>query len=1208
MHIRRLELHGFKSFVDRQVFHFGSGIAGVVGPNGCGKSNVVDAIKWVIGEQSAKSLRGTQMQDIIFNGSAGRRKVGMAEVVVTLAADDEPFPGDYARFSEIQIGRRLYRDGNSEYLLNQEKVRRRDVTDLLLDTGVSNKLYSFIEQGQIGRVIEARPEQRRTLIEEAAGISRFKARKEEAESKLEESLRNLERATDVAEEMGRRLRVLEKQVEKAIRFRRAQAQQRQGELYLGLVKFNALSGDRKALNQDLLVAKRDASTLDRDELRRSGEIEQRRKEIGVMTAAVARLREDLSEFEAQRRETESARHYQAREAKSLNERIETSTRDATLARGQRAEAHADLTRLEGELEASRAAAADRTQVRLGHEERGESLLQELATIRPQVEGLKKEHMSLITGLVRKRTRLQANEQRQEEQGRRLVSFKQDREQVDTDLASLQAELGLVQAGLEQEQSGRAQLLAELEAARKCEAGEREAAGKARSQMDEIEKRITLAEREQVRIEARFQSLEELERSHAGVEGGARKALEAVPEASLLAQHLHVSAELEPALRGALGEALEHVIVADTDQLLKAAQAASQGGRTGLLIPGESAEGLFAELATSPDGKGALGRILGPCEQASELSEALQLHEQTGHAVACADGSFVGRDGVVFVGDGRRGAGLAILERRRQMETLVEELAHAKRRLSDQQAAREEAQSQLEGTRERAAAALKEVEAHLACLEQARSRVGEVELELRDKTRQLESREERVRALATEHGRLEGRLQALRDDAEQLRKEIARDEERQVGAEEKLKHLQAELVRRETEASEAREALSAARTEGEAALERVKLLEQSVLAARSRRTEAQARLERATQERSASEKRVEQLREDDARLATGLQRLGEQQAEKREQLGRDAELLSRGGSNLEIAETGLRDAREKAQRIRDRITRLEMKVQEVRLSLSALRDKVEGRYAVSLPGMLDRLDREAVLLLEGEQAPIPVPGLDVEEVPPFRVVPSMLEESSRIQAWVARLGDLREQVERLGQVNLAALEEYEEVAERYDWLDDQRNDLEQSVATIRRTIGDINKTCRMRFRTAFDRVDRNFRSVYPRLVGGGQARLKLTDSEDLLSAGVDIFVQPPGKRLQNLSLLSGGEQAMCAIALLFSLFKVKPSPFCLLDEVDAPLDDSNGARFNSVLREMSELTQFIVITHNKKTMEVMDTLYGITMPDPGISRLVSVKVS
>jgi chromosome segregation protein len=1209
MHIRRLELQGFKSFVDRQTFHFGSGIAGVVGPNGCGKSNVVDALKWVIGEQSPKSLRGANMQDVIFNGSAKRKRVGMAEVVVTFAAGDEPFPGDFARFPEVQIGRRLYRDGGSEYLLNQEKVRRRDVVDLLMDTGVANKMYSFIEQGQIGRIVAARPEQRRTLIEEAAGISRFKAKKEEAESKLDDSLSNLDRATDVAEEMGRRLRSLEKQVEKAVRFRRAQAEQRQGELYLGLVKFNAFIGDRKQLNHDLLLAKRDGETATRDLARRNREIEERRKEIGVMAAAVSKLRDELSELEAQRRETESARHYQGRESETLATRLEVLVRDAADASRRRAEAHAEATRLEGELQASTASAADRAEVLRRHDERCTSLVQELVAFRPRVEGLKREHMNLVTGLVQKRTRLQVNQQRQVEQKERIRSFAQDRAEVDVDLAGLQGQLALTKVGLEQAESGRAEVLAELDAARRAEGEERSTVGRAKAEKAAAEKRITQAERELARLEAQVQSLEDLDRSHAGVDGGARKALDAVEGASVLAEHLRVPADLEPAVRGALGEALEHVIVHSREDLLCAAEAAAKAGRTGLLMPGVGADGLAAELAGTETGHGALGRLLGQCERAANLLEALPIHERTGHAVACDDGAFVRGDGVVFVGDARRGAGLAILERRRRLEALQGQLTTARERVDELQGVATNAEAAVEAAEARAESASTRVEALRRRVEEARGKVGEVQLELKDKARELRHREERVRYLATEQGRLEGRLKALTDDAEQLKKDIVRGESRQEEVEEQLKHLQAELVRRETEASEAREALSAARTAGQAARERVDLLRQTLTTASTRRTEAQSQLERATSERSTADARLKHLRGDDARLAKQLEVLSNDQTARREVLNVEKERLSVFRRNLGFAEEALRGARDKATQSKERLNRLEMKLQEVRLSLTALREKVEGRYAISLPAMLDRLERDAALLIDaGEQAPIPVPGLEIDEVDPMRVVPSMLEDASRVQAWVKRLTDIRGKLDRMGEVNLAALTEYTEVSERYTWLETQRADLEDSVNTIRRTIARINKTCRERFRSAFDRVDRNFRSIYPRLVGGGQARLKLTDEEDLLTSGVDIFVQPPGKRLQNLTLLSGGEKAMCAIALLFALFKVKPSPFCLLDEVDAPLDESNGARFNNVLREMSALTQFIVITHNKKTMEVVDTLYGVTMPDPGISRLVSVKVS
>jgi chromosome segregation protein len=342
----------------------------------------------------------------------------------------------------------------------------------------------------------------------------------------------------------------------------------------------------------------------------------------------------------------------------------------------------------------------------------------------------------------------------------------------------------------------------------------------------------------------------------------------------------------------------------------------------------------------------------------------------------------------------------------------------------------------------------------------------------------------------------------------------------------------------------------------------------------------------------------------------LQEQGEEQAELRGKLQIEKEHLGKCRAGLSADEERLRGLRDKLAAAKTEASRLELKLQEVKLGIEALRERVEGRYNLRLAALLDRLEQDAALVIEageGAQAQVPIPGVVLDEVADLRVTPENLEDPAAVKAWVAMLEKAKNALQRLGDVNLAALEEYTEVAERHKWLSEQQADLELSVDAIRRTIAKINKTCRERFRDAFDRVNAYFKEIYPRLVGGGQARLSLTNEEDLLETGVDIFVQPPGKRLQNLSLLSGGEKAMCAIGLLFSLFKVKPSPFCLLDEVDAPLDEGNGARFNSVLQEMSSLTQFIVITHNKKTMEVVDTLYGVTMPEPGASRLVSVKV-
>jgi len=1214
MRIRKLELQGFKSFVDRQVFHFGDGIAGVVGPNGCGKSNIVDAIRWCIGEQSAKSLRGSAMQDVIFNGSAVRKPVGMAEVSITFITTDEPFPGEYARCEEMQIARRLYRDGTSEYLINQAKVRRKDIVDFFMDTGIGNKLYSFIQQGQIGEIVSAKPEERRGMLEEAAGISKYKMRREEAEQKLGETAQNLARATDVSEEMGRRLKALERQVERASRFRRARARVRQGELFLGLVKLSGLTTEQRELTGELRLAKGEADRLGHELERADGELKLRRDEIAVMNAVVNTLRDQLSELEAQRRERESARHYHLRERDELRARLGVLAHDLDDAARVKEQASLEADAAEDELSET-TAAVDRLEQTLSEatavaEDRGRRLV----AIRAKVEEHKRVVMDQITGLARRRATLGAARQRREEQDERLQRFRGDRVGAESDTSGLREAVMAAEGAVGEREDALDEAKRRQQALQGQQAVADKALATAKVEQRQREEVATRAERELAKLEAQLQSLEDLQRSHSGVEGGARQVMKAVQTLGTLAEHLDVPEALEATLTAALGAALDHVLVADEATLLAGAKAAAGAGRTGLVVVNTSApapEGLAAQVGGSAEGRAALGVLLGATETAPDLATALLQHAERGARVITPQGEVVLPNGVVMVGRESSGAGEAILKRRRRVAELHEERTRQLSHVERLRAEVELADGAVEDAEHALRAARQAIEGFAPRVREAELAVSEARLAVRERTRELTAQEQRSAQLAGEEARQLAAIQKLDVEITQTVEAISREEERQHEIEEQLKHAQAELVRLETETAEARDALSRAKIEQSSARERLILLRKALDGARARSEEARRRLDRGEAENARCTERLEALEREQLTIEDDIKTAAESQGEVAQKLDVERKRLARERETLDRQEDALRGLRQAAEHAQTRASRAELRRQEVTLAIESLRDQLEGRYNVSLPTMLDQLDRDAALVLHAEEgvAHASPTRISLPDPPPdLRVTPELMEDGDAISRWVTELERLKGEIDKLGEVNLAAIEEYDEVAERYEWLEKQRADLEESVDSIRKTIARINRTCRERFRETFDRVTEHFRDIYPRLSGGGQARLALTNEEDLLETGVEIFVQPPGKRLQNLSLLSGGEKALCAIALIFALFRVKPSPFCVLDEVDAPLDEGNGARYNDMLREMCDLTQFIVITHNKKTMECADTLYGVTMPDPGVSRLVTVKVS
>ncbi len=1232
MHIRKLEIQGFKSFADRAAFHFGPGISGVVGPNGCGKSNVVDAVKWCLGEQSAKSLRGGSMNDIIFAGTQARPPMGMAEVSLTFVAADVPFAGEYAHHEEVRITRRIYRDGGSEYRINDGRCRLRDIQDLFLDTGANNRMYSFIEQGRIGQIISARPDQRRALIEEAAGISRYKARKDEAERRLDDTLGNLEQVQRQADDLGARMRSLERQVKRAVRYRRLKSRVRQAEIFLGLARFAGLIGDRRALSSQRRQAEGDEASAIRKVTVAEERIAKERAALRELEGVAGTLRDELAELEATRRETESARQYQAREQRELERRLDTLGADAEKATGEQASAtarqdgarrerHQVATRLETlELELTQARDA------LGKAQ------QVVVQRRRAIDRGKDVVLKLVQGIARQRAAHEvADQQRRELEGRRGRL----REQAGTVVTGIDALEAAVTDALRTERSAVERSTASreaLDAARGREAEARRTGAGAREAVRAAEQARAVAVRDQAAasrtlagLRARLDAIEALQAAHAGVDDAVRPALGLPGVLGTLAEHLDVPPELEETVAVVLGPALELLLVEDDAAAVRAAAAITEG-RVGILslerAPGEVL-GFAARLGGSATGRRALARLFEGAGQEQDIAAGLALHRDRG-GVVVVDGerpALVEARGTLRVGRAT-GAGLAILARRRQIAALQEEVAVAAAAEEAAGGALDAAQQVVAEAETRAASAATAVDAASAAVADARGMASDAEMALRlaqrersDKERDRDREIARQERMARDLEGLGKRIEQAAQKVDELQRQVTADQQRQAEAEAALHADQAGLVAEEGAAERVRERRDILAGEVATLRERHLALQREERSAEQATALAAERARSTAEEMERAHGRVAELAADDSRLEKALAELQERQldVDRRHTDARAAVDALR--TTIAALDDELRTHRDAQQTATAARSELDRTLAQVKADILHIRESLEDRHEVSPAGLLDRIDRIGQVVIGADAGAAP-PGDgnegetaedDAVDVEDLRITAAMLEDEDRVADSLESLQRDRAALQRLGEVNLVAQQEYEEVRAAHDALVSQREDLEESVRTIRQTIGRLNKTCRERFRDTFDQVDTYFRETYPRLVGGGQARLLLTDEEDLLETGVDIMVQPPGKKLQALTLLSGGEMAMTAIALIFSLFRVKPSPFCLLDEVDAPLDEGNGARFNQTLREMAKLSQFIVITHNKKTMECADTLYGVTMAVPGVSRLVTVQL-
>jgi len=1168
MRLLRLDLHGFKSFPDRTTLHFGPGISCVVGPNGSGKSNVVDALRWCIGEQSAKSLRGSEMADVIFGGSSDRKPVGYAEVALTLTAEeDQPFPGDWAAFREVQVARRLHRSGASEYLLNQTRVRRKDVIDLLLDSGIGNNLYAFVEQGQVDRMITASAAERRSVIDEAAGIARYKIKREEARRRLEAATAQLERAADVLDEMERHLASLGSQALKAAELRRLRALVRQHEVLLALAKHHALAAERKALRRSLDESRTEEEAALREVARCEEDLGERRAELALVDAAVTTRREQVAELDAEGRELEARRQLHTRRGEELTADAERAVAEAEAAEEQKIEAereHGTVGRDSAEVAAAIAVVEA-----------------EIATL----AGVADE----LAGTVR----------------------------------DLRRSFDVAQDGLRQTIASRAALVAELGTVRRgCETLTRRAA-----EADEKLSSATVADRlrtvalaEVAAAEARAEQwIGALGQAWEGIDRGEIAAAEkdaeqqAAAKRTLLEQAHSATVALEKKLRSVEHErAALHVAPEGVDSGTPLLDRVNAGERERVIeVLGDRAT---LPIVTDP---GALEALAGADVHAEVLfwpdgedppplrvARAATIGEAIAHAArgvsAAGPGFRVDPDGVVRIGRSVRAArDAALADELANIRVQIVTAREAEQVAATAAAVADRALSEgREAARRFAEAAHAQLDAREQArrwIEQRRAWIGPAQPldDLRGvaERAKAELEAEVHHAAALEH-RAEAAVEAERLAAGEV--ENARDA---VGAAEDVHLERAGALRR---AEERMSALA----------ERRATLAAVLAAAARRATEAEARRDAEAAEsvrlRDAATAAHGEARAAEVRAGEVATRRGEAWDALEEERARAAKL----GAALADAERIWSQARDAAAERGRMVVQLTEQLAAAQVSVETLRRSMDERYQLNVPALLDRLFARGELVLEADvdvAAGVTVAGRIVAGVDPLPLTPDTLTDEERIRDAVSTLDLHRAALAGLGEVNLGAQAAYAELDERRQALGEQVSDLEASVASIGEAIAKMNRMCRERFRETFDRVNDAFQAAYPQLVGGGSARLSLTDDEDLLETGVDIFVQPPGKRLQHLHLLSGGEKAMTAIALLIALFRVKPSPFCVLDEVDAPLDEANGARFNDVLRDMSRQSQFLVVTHNRKTMESADTVYGITMSRPGVSTLVSVSL-
>ncbi len=1236
MKLKSLELHGFKSFVDKTTLVFEPGVTAVVGPNGCGKSNIVDAMRWVMGEQSPRRLRGKGMEDVIFQGSEGRSPVGLAEVVLTFDNSDGDGPPAFAAYAEIQITRRLYRTGESEYLLNRTPCRMRDVHDFFRDTGIGTKGYTIVEQGRIAEIISAKAEERRVLIEEAAGIGKYKARRREAESKIESTEQNLLRITDVLAEIRRQINSIDRQAKKAARYKRLRETLRVLELSIAADERRAFAEGNEAAKLQLVELSDEVAGLEATLGERELAVQTTRLELAESERVLSHGNESLLALRTDIKHHEGQIEFGRRERESLAETIAARRGELERLSEQLRAQEVEDEGAADELRSIESATASEAGLLASSETAVTEARERLQEIEREREIANSALVEALTGIARSEDRLSTISDRRAVIDGRIRASDDVLEVGQSESSRADSEQRELEEGLRNLLAERDRLMGlvrrALDSHQEAVAGVREAAEKLRE----------VRERRETR-RARLDSLREVVERRDDVGEGARHLLSAenaqqsnLELRGLVRDLLEVDREVEFAVEAVLAERAEAIVVDQPATAIAALEQlrANHAGR-GVLVSmsGDEPEAtgfvplgqpLLERVRARPGFEKLARTLLGGVNLVDDLREVLSIYN-TGRIPATfvtLKGDVLTSDGTVRGGAGAEGPGQGLLARMGEVRELTVEVADLDRQVAEAENSNRDVEAQLaraadelDNLRNRHHTAALAVANHEKDLERTRERVKTLGEAHEGRTIERSEILAETDSLTEEHARLERTLEGVRDDRVNRQRELDALALR-------LGSCGRELTRLETIATE-RRVEHAGRAEKR---DRLRSIHERAIAAVA---ETREWIDRRNGEIAAAEARREELAETIANSETSLEsQLREEEAAR---AGNDArrETYERVSGEVSALDEGVRELRNEISDRRGRVNEAELRSRELELTLAHLEESIRDKWDVDIatwsPPSVDLEEPAATLPESGAsltarpESEEPVVALPESEV---EATGAELEEEAapnaardaRENAILAtlpleqrkeRLEEVRRKIQSLGEVNLGAIEEQEELSERLRFLTEQKEDLDRTLGSLRDAIQRINRTSRRRFKETFEEISKRFSENFPRLFNGGRASLSLTDSEDVLESGIDIMAMPPGKRLQNVNLLSGGEKTLTAIALLVSVFQVRPSPFFLLDEVDAALDDANVGRFNDLVREMAAWSQFIVITHNKRTIEVADLLYGVTMERKGVSKLVAV---
>lgn len=1185
MKLKSLEIFGFKSFVDRLHLVFPEGITVIVGPNGCGKSNIVDAILWAIGERSAKHLRGRLMEDVIFNGADGRKPLGMAEVSLTFLNDGELTAKGYEQYSEITVTRRIYRSGESEYLINKVPCRLRDITDLFLDTGIGVNGYSIVEQGRIEHLINATPEERRFLIEEAAGIAKFKEHKRLALMKMEATEQNLLRVKDIISEVKRQINTLERQVRRAEEYKAIRKEIKDIEIRFALEEFIGLSEKAESSRGYLKALKEREATISKETSKKEALVESLRIVASEENEKLKLLQQEVFEIGRKIQKLENEIEFlekekaslQRHEASSLGE-IRESLRILREMRKERKRAQLLRNEIEKEIK-------EYEEIIEEWERLFNDFKATYQDLEEQLENEKAKVIDIITKITSMKNRQSHLEERRDYLQKRISSQERESCEVREELIRIAGKL----SDMEREKDETNKLLLRL----KQERNEiEEHLVKLNESLQKKQEELYSLEDKLRDNRSRYLSLKELQENFEGFERGVKSILLGKKSdykrwekiIGVLADIIEPDPNYEIPLEAVLGERLQYLIVKDEKEAIDAIdflKKESQG--RGSFVPLNIKNKInYIDEHLNNDLKSPvpLSNFVHIKEGFSNVADYFiggigvtnTLEEALGHIkddkgfdkIVTIGGEVVERSGVISGGSFDQG--MSILERRREIRELEKKIEEEALRQKDLLKEKEEIENQI-FDKERQ-------------LENKRNEIQSKEIELLHIERDIEGFKRDISQIHQKLDVLQFENLELKKEENEVDKEIKEilvKMDMEEAAKKEREEILNSIKKTVEEVKEGTEELGSKITERKVILatmeEKKKALDNQIVKVSENIDSLYKNIIKKIERVRELRKEVEDLKEKVIRYEKELEEDLKNHRVKEESVNVQREKVEKLLIELKEFEASSRYERRELEEMRQKIHEEELKVSELQMKILHIQESIRDRYGTTLSTAL---------------------GNNTSELPK--------------EEMLKRLDELKKTLEGFGEVNLMALEEYQELKKRHDFLVEQQNDLEQAIDTLKKAISRINRTTTKRFLDTFHQVNEKFKEVFTRLFKGGQANLVLLEENEPSTSGVDIIAQPPGKKLQNINLLSGGEKALVATAFLFALFMIKPTPFCLLDEVDAPLDDANINRFIDLVKEFSKKSQFILITHNKNTMEKANTLYGITMETPGVSKVVSVRLN